>query len=440
MKFNIETLFRSGLFWSLLLGLTLRNLYLEFNSNLVYIFDTVSYTYAAENILHGLIDNFRTPFYPFILSLIKMINPLEYFENVLIFQHIVSYLSIIPFYFACKIIFKNKVLSVICSIFYSAFPYLLYYNYCVYPESLFISFIVLFLFFMISYLEKPAKWNIIGSGVIIFLLVMIKPAGILFYGIVGFVLLFRFLIKNTYKKMIFSFAISIIGILGYCTLNYVQNDYWGLSIVTQDNNFLNVIHSKAYRLVSDEKFANTIDTCISKGDYTTMHWMHNEHDIIQEKLATFPVIYPDNEFMKSLRKLPYNNLGYNRDTVAPLISDAMKTSVYIKYMFEKVFIFSNRTFFSCKGYYYILIIALLFLTTIVRIFIFKEILEYNVFLLLTTILIVMLTIVGGVDDSTWERVLLPVIPFIILLLGSIISDCITIVVKSRERVLPVKKY
>lgn len=429
MKFKIETLFRSGLFWSLLLGLTIRNLYHEFNSNLVYVFDTVSYTYAAENILHGLIDNFRTPFYPFIMSLIKMINPLEYFENVLIFQHIISYLSIIPFYLACKIIFKNKVLSVLCSIVYSTFPYLLYYNYCVYPESLFISFIVLFLFFMISYLEKPAKWNIIGSGVIIFMLVMIKPAGILFYGIVGFVLLFRFLMKNTYKKMIFSFVISIIGILGYCTLNYVQNDYWGLSIVTQDNNFLNVIHSKAYRLVSDEKFANTIDTCISKGDYTTMHWMHNEHDVIQEKMATFPVIYPDNEFMKTLRKLPYNNLGYNRDTVAPLIIDAMKTSVYVKYIIEKISIFSNRTFYSFKGYCYILVIVLLFLTTTIRLFIFSEVVIYNVFLLIAIILIFLLTIIGGVDDATWDRVFLPVIPFTILLLGNIFKDVIIIVKK-----------
>ncbi len=430
IKGIINRLTQSGLFWVLLLSFTYRNIYHHFMAGINYNFDTTSYTYAAENILFGKIDVFRTPGYPILMKLVQIINETQYFENVIWTQHILSFLSIIPFYVVCHKWFKNIFIASIATLSYSVIPSILHFNYSIFPESVLISFLVLFIFLMARFIENPSTKNIIAISLGLFVLLMIKPVSIIFYPITIMVGCWM-LIRNKQYRILRTFcigiAISVLFVVGYAGLNLHQNNYFGISSVTHDNNFLNVLHSGAYATVSDDTFISAVDTSLNKGHYYTIYCLNNDHDFIQNQAHSFPKFYPESRHISLVKRVPCNTLGYNRDTVSLLIDEAMNSDVYWNYMFDKVSYFSDRTFFRLNGFWYYTFLFIGLVIFVIKWFQDKKVSIYYLFILAAVAGLIVTTVLGGVDDGTWERVLLPVIPFIILLIGSLVKDTILLV-------------
>jgi hypothetical protein len=314
LKYYISKITQSKLFWLLLISFTIRNLFHLSLGTPAYNADTASYCYAAENILKGLIDEFRPPVYPLIMSLINKVNPDQYFENLVLLQRITSFMSIIPFYLTCKQHIKNKAIVFAVSLLYAIFPAFIVFNHSIYPESFLISFIAFFIYLFSLVLEKPTtgRTSILCSFILI--LTLLKPVSIILFPTVAFVLLAKYFIERDFnlRPFVVSFTANVILLLMYCQINYIQNDFRGISTVTHDNNFLNVIVSGTYKNIPDEAFVNTIDSTLKYGIYYSVYYLNNDHEINQLRFNAFPNNYLFTKHLESIQSIPPNSLGYNR--------------------------------------------------------------------------------------------------------------------------------
>ena len=84
-------------------------------------------------------DLYRTPVYPLLIKLFRFISENNYLKYLILFQQMLSFLSLIPFYFISKYILKNSYAAIASVIFYGCWPFLLLQNVNINPESLCLS-------------------------------------------------------------------------------------------------------------------------------------------------------------------------------------------------------------------------------------------------------------------------------------------------------------
>jgi 4-amino-4-deoxy-L-arabinose transferase-like glycosyltransferase len=159
----------------LLVSFVFRNYYQALYGGIIYNSDTVTYYYAAQHIFEGVIDVFRPPVYPIIIKIFQCIDEENIFGNIIIYQHIISFASIVPFYFVCKQWLPHKYMGFLASLVYACLPQVIYYNNAIYPESLLISSLIFFLYLISTYLTRPGIFKAIFIPGFIFYLVMLKP-------------------------------------------------------------------------------------------------------------------------------------------------------------------------------------------------------------------------------------------------------------------------
>lgn len=434
LKYKISNLLKNNLFWVLVVAFTVRNIYHLTNVGMPQNTDSVTYYFASINIFKGLIDASRTPIYPMLMRLSEMIYSLEPFKILIIVQHIISFLSIIPFYFVVKRITKSKTIIILFSITYGSFPPLLYYNYALFPEAILIATLVYFIYLFSEFIDSPNKTKIITINILLFILVMIKPVSVVIYGIM-FAIWIIWCIKNNKNRftrtIITSFIASTILLAGYCGVNKVQNDYLGITTVSHDNKFINVIFSGAYKQLKDEKFITTIDTTLNKGHYYTVFYLNNDHDKYKKSFDVYPLEYKHQHDMWGIYTIPPNPLGYSAKNIKPKLKKASKSWAYIKYMFQKVIDITKLNFLYINGLILYLLITADVAIVLKNIFRDKKI-EYmrilNLFMLMG---LVAVFIVGGVIDGTYPRVMLPLAPFLIIE-TAILTNNITLKIKNTK--------
>lgn len=419
----------SDIFWLLLICFTFRNYFDKTIGYISYNADSATYWLAAQNLFKGLIDDYRTPLYPLILKLIECIGGRDtVFENTLVFQHIVSFISIIPFYSLTKKWFKSKPISFATSLVYGCHHSVLQITYGIFAESLLISFLVFFLSFFFRFISNPTTFKWIALHVFMFLMVMLKPICIILYAILVFVGIALFMFDPKFKekhfplsKILSGYLVSLLLIIGFCTTNKIQNDYFGVSTVSHDNNFANVILSQAYQEIPDEKLVEIIDTARYYGHYYTIYYLNNDHEKYQKSFSAFPSQYDLSLNMLGVKSIPANNLGYNRKNLTPLVKRAMFSRTQINYIIRDFIMFSNSVMFSIKGFIFYLIIYFELTLILYNLFFNKEIDWMRLFVLFTGAGILFASIFGGINDGTRERVLLPVIPFLIIMFFDLIN-------------------
>ena len=418
----------SDIFWLLLLCFTFRNYFDRSIGYISYNTDSATYWLAAQNLLKGLIDDYRTPLYPLILKLIEGFGKESVFENTIIFQQVISFISIIPFYSLTKKWFKNKPISFAASLLYGCHHSVLQIIYGIFAESLLISFFVFFLYFFYGFISRPTTTKWIFLHILIFLLVMLKPLCVILYAIMVVVGIPLFKLDPKFKekhfqlsKILSGYFIGFMLLIGFCTTNKVQNDYFGISTVSHDNNLANVILSQAYQEIPDENLVAIIDTARYYGHYYSIYYLNNDYEKYRKSFAAFPPQYEFSESMLGVQRIPANSLGYNRKNLAPLVKKAMCSKVYFNYIIRDFFSFSNSVMFSIKGYIIYLLIYLELVLVLYQLVFKKETDWMRIFVLLTGMGLLFASILGGINDVTRERVLLPVLPFLIIMFFDLIN-------------------
>ena len=164
------------------------------------LYDTPTYLIASENprLLLGDVDLIRTPGYPCFIAAIRHFSGKAHIQYVteteivldhptkrllhwvVFVQQIISWISVYFFFQTAKSLFKSTFVAAAASLYYACHPAILGYNVWLMTESLAVSGTVLTVWLFISYLHRPGYGKAVMMGIILFLLIMLRPFFIFF--------------------------------------------------------------------------------------------------------------------------------------------------------------------------------------------------------------------------------------------------------------------
>jgi hypothetical protein len=257
----------------------------------------------------------------------------------------------------------------------------------------------------------------------IFYLVLLKPVCIYLYAVAGLIWIIKLLYERnsgTPQYILGSFIISVLLLLSYCLLNKKQNDYFGISAVTHDNSFANVIASNAYKNFSDKKLVTIIDSTMKNGIYYTLYYLNNDHDLIQKQYNVFP--YSSNPSMESVSSIPASKYRYTKVELDTYISKAMRSKVFAEYIVNNITSFAGIEIYYIKGY---MIYLLLFVEILLIVYFkikHKGILLSHIFVFTTISGMLFSFLIMGFGQC--ERILTPILPFLIIFIFSFFDELI----------------
>jgi hypothetical protein len=313
----------SDLFWLLIICGICRLLYYYCLSNIYcYFEDSKSYLYYTANIFIGRVDGWRTPVYPYFIKLIKFFSSENYIQNVVIVQSIISFFSIILFYKTLCLVFKKRAIIFLASLIFGIMPTIVNFDKCIYTESISISAGILFLYFIVSYLKKPTMLKALLFSSYVFFLIMLRPAFISLLPLIIIFWITRIVFnKSEWKICLYGLAassVSILLVLGYSKLNYIQNGFNGISMVFNANQMDNIINYNIYQNGNDYEISNTI----------------------QQNMIFHPVSNPNNDTIQAIVKSKYDQQRINK-----FIHNCIKNNLnkYTYCTLKKIYYLSFKT-------------------------------------------------------------------------------------------------
>ena len=192
-------------------------LLLLYKYKILFLGDTLSYLAAWDILTDGHIDEWRTPVYPILLGLFKLIfGNNNYLQYVVLFQHFIYLISINYFHRLTLATTQNCTISFFFTCFYALFPCIPTWNCYILTESIAISCTIFYLYSLLLLYQKECITQWIITFFWILFLVFLRPAFIYLLPIlfVGGFLLF---IKSE-KKSSKYITSRLIGYAIVCTL------------------------------------------------------------------------------------------------------------------------------------------------------------------------------------------------------------------------------
>lgn len=348
------------------------------------------------------------------LKLFEFLSKENFLQNLILFQQIVSFLAIIPFYFISKSIIRNKYLVIITTIFYGCWHPLINQNVIINPECLCIVGSTLSLFLFVRYFEKPTKFTAISIGLFPFILIMLKPSYLIALFVVLFFLIMRFILFREERILLYwgllALLIAVTGVLSYCEMNKKFNGEFVLSKITLNNSIANIIISGAYKHGGDKELITIIDTTKHKGYYTSVFFINNESiDNYSRGFKNFPQYLPPTGDMNFCLAIP-KTVNYSYARISHFVKKSQYTMTYFKYIIKRMIdIFVE----------YINLFLILILESIIIVYAFvkyKKVAWVQSLCILFVVGQFITIAIGGIDDT--YRLLMPSYPFIIPLVAS----------------------
>ncbi len=421
----IRRLTSNEILWLILICFSFRTIYQSLTSDRFWYYsDTASYYYAAQHITEMKIDAFRTPVYPAVISIFQHISPYNTFGDIVVFQKLISLLSLLPFYLFCRQFFRNKYLAYMATLAYGCLPPIFIYNNGICPESLLISSFALLPYLFLNNYRKPGPGRSLLLSSYLLYLVLLKPACIYLYPIAVLFLLGKFWshrMKRIIAYEISVLAISVLVVFGYCLENKKKNGYFGLTTATHDNNFANIILSDAYKTLDDKRFVAIVDTLKPIGHYYTVYYLNNDHDKYQRIYDSFPKRYGLTWDMIAVKETPASKYDYSKEQIDSFIKKAMMSRTFLWYIVDNFIQFTDFDMLYIQGYvWYLLLLteALFVMYMIVR---RKKFPWRHMLVFLITSGLICTTLIAGINDATRGRVLIPIAPFLCIILFSVMD-------------------
>ena len=237
--------------------------------NAINFYDTASYFAAAENIVSGKADLLRTPLYPLFLYACRSVSEEHVNRIVVTVQMVVFYLSIFVFFKLLERFTSNKVMLTVGTVFYGCMSSVIVFNTYMLTESLSVSGTVLLCYLIVLFSEKRKPGLLTACAVLALILTMIRPSMIFLYVVVALAMvpLFAGIIrKRTFKWGIVPVItlISCVALLfGYMAKNKKDNNYFGLSYVSEMNRFYDVIQADIWQDNSDRAVVDSLQAKIN---------------------------------------------------------------------------------------------------------------------------------------------------------------------------------
>lgn len=395
------------IFWLIaIVVLTLYNLTPALNS-----FDTEYYILAGQNFLDGKIDCLRTPVYPLLCqTLIKLFGIENLPTAMTIFQSLVYLISLVSLQHIANYTIKNKTIRFITLTFYIL---------CIAPgwcneiltESLCISGCVIMTDLVLSFIYKPTIAKNIALHLFLILLVFLRPTFIIFFAILPVVWLFH---RTLFKHIIISFSLTIICIACFGAYCYAYMNVYG-KFGTSSALVINKIYdahrggywdASAVNSAESKKWIDYIDEHYT-GNYGFLYQFFSEHP---ESIV--PISKGCDEIIQS-HKSEWQK--YRIQLFASSCDKRMQAAVNTHTPLSSALFFSSLLLsFPLSMFYLIIILAAIALLVNIAI---QKVIPLGHFLIIAVIFAHTVGIVLNACDSN-ERLLLPVYPLFIVMLGS----------------------
>jgi len=397
--------------------LAYRIFYFEFlHPNMIlYNSDSVDY-FASIDVFKGIVDLYRTPVYPYILRAFEYLSKGNFIRNLFLFQQIISFFSIVLFYFIAKKTVKNKYLIILTTIFYGCWRQLISQNVNINPECLCIVGSTFFLFLVVKYIETPTKQIAFLIGFFPFILIMLKPIYLISLCLVFLFFIARIVFLRE-KKMIYwgllGWVIAFAGVLGYCEMNKSHHGEFVLSKIVFENSIAKVIISGAYKQGGDQELIAVIDSTKGKGFYFSTYYLNNEHmDDYSFNLKKFPSYLPPTDDMLFCKNTP-NVVNYSYARMSLFVKKSQHSMVYFKYIIQRMF----NILWAFQRIFILLFLELIILGYV---FIKQNKIAWMEWLCVLFVVGQCFSIlIGGIYDI--GRMLIPSYPFILLLAASFLE-------------------
>jgi len=407
----------SDLFWILICcGVFRLVFYLSFNNG-DGSGDSETYWNYSANIFQGHVDILRTPVYPYFVKIMGLFGNDSLIQNIILVQAIISFLAIIIFYKIAGTVIQNRTVIIIATIVYGIMPSLISWDKCILTESLSICAIVVFIYFTLRYLKKPTILKAILLTLFIFIAIMLRPSFIILLPVVILFWMLRIIFfKTDWKSCLSGIAASIVCvllILGYSMLNFKDNGYNGISIVSSINQLDVVINANMYMDGNDSVISETIKSNLHEphGSYNSMYYV------------LFPQ-FSHERIAKFLRSCIMNQPGvYLKDAFGKMVTLGKSTTraVYVssKGGLSGKLLSPLSHFFSINFLILYIVLFFDFIYIIVRWIKSHQILWFKI-ILLSIIITQLVTIIIGAQGE-YKRLFVIVLPCVIILLSGYIE-------------------
>tara|TARA_Y100000589_G_scaffold332259_1_gene390914 strand:+ start:6213 stop:7592 length:1380 start_codon:yes stop_codon:yes gene_type:complete len=195
---------------------------------------------------------YRTPGYPFFLSIIKFFN--YDLTNLPIIQQLICIFSGAICFQILNSVKKSPLTWSAFGIFSIGNPLIWKYSNFILSESLYISFSLLFLGILIKGITKKSSFNLYLSSLILGILVLIKPVAYAFVASSTLI----FIIKFKFNKSILYLFPCFLILFTTSSFNYFKNGFFatqifgGYNIVGQVSNLIKPSNKKENYLIKDK--------------------------------------------------------------------------------------------------------------------------------------------------------------------------------------------
>ena len=118
--------------------------------------DTQTYSYLEQYNFEKF-NSFRTPVYPIFIRVIGLFGDAsteQLYTNVATAQELISLASVFICYLTMRKMTKNRIIQSIATLWYGCLPSIFHYNLCILTESLSISFMMIFFYTFVCYLQN----------------------------------------------------------------------------------------------------------------------------------------------------------------------------------------------------------------------------------------------------------------------------------------------
>lgn len=398
----------------------------------LYNSDSVSY-FVFVDIFKGIVDPYRTPLYPYVIKFFHYLSEENLVSNLIVFQQVISFLSIIPFYFVSKSIIQNRFLVMSATLFYGVWHPILIQNIHLNPECLCLAGSTLMLFVLVKYLERPKRLTAVLLGLFPFVLIMLKPTYLILIPVVFLFMALRYFVRPTERRILYwgllGLIVSSVGVLGYCEMNKRHSGQFVLSNIALDNTLFHISYSGAYRDGGDEEFIAIIDAKRHLENYYTVPFTINNDfiDRYRNYNKRFPQYLPPTHDMIACLNFP-DTPNYPPERIKRFIRNSQCTTVYLKYMMERVFLIVVGAYGN--------LFILFFLQSVIIGFVFfkyRKIAWAQGFCLLFILGQFFSIWLAGLDDM--DRHLMPSYPFIVQIAGSFLTVLISLLKKKIVEVI-----
>lgn len=265
----------------------------------------------------------RTPIYPLIIKICRILFESRYLEAVVLVQYLIGIVSSGYFYKMLRLIIKNGKIISLFTIIYALCPAIIGWNGVILTESIAISGTVIIMYYIIKYIKIPKIST--GATAIILSLVLTfhRPTAIIYVVAIEAFWIGRFMWDRSYVKIdLKCFAmstISIILIIIYAIIFHKSFGIYSISDVVVRQNLYVCIHEGFYKASDNEQFIKDVEEAISMdvSKWDTMELVENKYTCSElQEITNYCRMQNLGKYIKYIYRLSYEHQMVKYDNYA----------------------------------------------------------------------------------------------------------------------------